>query len=281
MSSNRDLVRSIYTAFERGDFSSTEWAHPEIEFERVGPDLDEPVRVVGVAEMVASYRDFLSAWEDLRFKVDEYPELDEERVLVLGHYIGRGKRSGVEIGQITTRMAAVLYVKDSRVSRLVNYWDRDRARADLGLAAEAATLTPAEKLALGQRSYAAFSAGPDIDSVLAVWHPECEWRMGPTDAAFGAESFSGHAGLRAWVAAIEEGWEDFAVEIDEARISGEGVALVRSHARGRSRGTHMELSIPRFWQRSTYRDGLLFSVEQFDEPPPEWDEATPITPEAG
>jgi hypothetical protein len=42
----------------------------------------------------------------------------------------------------------------------------------------------------------------------------------------------------------------------------------------------MELSTPRFWQRSTYRDGLIFSVEQFDEPPIGWDEATPITPEA-
>ena len=133
VSTNLDLVRSTYSAFERGDFSSTEWAHPEIEFERVGPDLDEPVRVVGVAEMVASYRDFLSAWEDLRFKVDEYPELDEERVLVLGHYMGRGKRSGVELGQITRKMAAVLSIKDARVRRLVNYSDRDRALGDLGL----------------------------------------------------------------------------------------------------------------------------------------------------
>ena len=35
-SANLKLVRSLYTAWERGDYSYTEWAHPEIEFEVVG-----------------------------------------------------------------------------------------------------------------------------------------------------------------------------------------------------------------------------------------------------
>ena len=276
MSTNLDLVRSIYADWERGDFSRADWADPEIEFEAIGGL--EPGRAHGIPGMARAMREFLTAWEGWRTQAEEYREVDNERILVLTRESARGKTSGVD----TRKMRANLFhLHGGKVTRLVIYWDCDRALADLGLAAEEATLTPAEKLALGQRSYAAFNAGPDIDALLAVWHPECEWGMGPWGAVLGTESFRGHDGLRAWVAAIEEGWEDLAVEIDEARITGDGVVLARGHSSGRSRDTHMELSTPRFWQRSTYRDGLIFSVEQFDEPPPEWDEATPITPEAG
>jgi ketosteroid isomerase-like protein len=282
VSANLDLVRSIYADWERGDFSRADWADPEIEF--VLPHWPEAGTWSGLTGMATAWRGMASAWEDYRVAADEYHELDGERVLVINHASGRGRTSGLEVDQITTpstEPGAMFHVQGGKVTRLVSYWGRNRALADLGLSAEEATLTPAEKLALGQRSYAACNAGPDIDALLPVWHPECEWRMGSVGPAVGTESLRGHDGFRAMVAAIEEGWESFTVEIDEARITGEGVVLARGHSRGRSRGTHMELSTPRFWQRSTYRDGLIFSVEQFDEPPPGRDEATPITPEAG
>jgi hypothetical protein len=70
MSANLDLVRSIYAAWERGDFSSAEWVHPEIEF--VIADGPSPGRWAGVAGSGAGFRDFLSTWEDLCVEVDEY-----------------------------------------------------------------------------------------------------------------------------------------------------------------------------------------------------------------
>jgi SnoaL-like domain len=138
-------------------------------------------------------------------------------------------------------------------------------------------MTPAEKLALAQRSYAAFNAGLDIEAVIPLYHPDCEWRMGSMGAAFGAESFRGHDGLRAWVAALKEGFDRFTVVIDEAKITSDGVLLVRGSSHGRSRATNMELSIPAYWQEIEFRDGLVWSVVQIDEPPPEWDQATPTT----
>ena len=43
---------------------------------------------------------------------------------------GRGKESGVETG---TKAAALFHIRDGKVTRLVSYWERDHAFADLGL----------------------------------------------------------------------------------------------------------------------------------------------------
>jgi len=131
MSANRDLVRSIYADWERGDFSSADWAHPEIEY--VVPDGPEPGTWTGLAAIADALHDELRAWEDFRSWSEEYRELDAERVLVLGHLSGRGKTSGVEVGEMQTKVAAVFHIRDGKVTRLVTHWDRDRALADLGL----------------------------------------------------------------------------------------------------------------------------------------------------
>jgi ketosteroid isomerase-like protein len=125
---NVEIVRSIYAAWERGDWSSVEWADPEIEF--VIADGPDPSSWAGLSAMVEGWRDFLSTWQGYRGEAHEYREIDSERVYVLLHVSGRGKTSGLETGHPA---ANLFTLRAAKVTRLVIYWDSENALADLGL----------------------------------------------------------------------------------------------------------------------------------------------------
>jgi ketosteroid isomerase-like protein len=128
-------VRSIYAAWERGDFSFAEWAHPEIEY--VHADGLAVGSWTGLAGMTQAFLDFINAWEDWSVEAEELRELDGERVLVLFRFSGRGKASGLEVGRVRTEGANLFHLHAGKVTRLVQYLDRERAFEDLGLAPEA------------------------------------------------------------------------------------------------------------------------------------------------
>ena len=131
MSANLDLVRSIYADWGRGDLSGVAWAHSDIQY--VIADGPAPGSWTGLAGMAEAVRDWLKAWEDIRFVADEYRELDGRRVLALHHFSGRGKASGLEVGRMWATAAHLFHIRDRKVTRLVLYHDRDRALADLGM----------------------------------------------------------------------------------------------------------------------------------------------------
>jgi ketosteroid isomerase-like protein len=138
MSANLDLVRSIYAAWERGDWTSAEWAHPEIEY--VLLDGPAPFSRKGLAGLADGWREFLNAWDDFRVENVEHRELDSERVLMLDLLSGRGATSGLELGQMQAKGASLFHIHDGKVARIVTYWDREHAFADLGLALEAGAM---------------------------------------------------------------------------------------------------------------------------------------------
>jgi ketosteroid isomerase-like protein len=132
-SANVELVRSLFNAWERGNWSSAEWAHPDIEFvidSDWGP-LAGAWR--GPAGMVEGFRPFISSWEEYRLEASEYLEVDDERVLVSVELRGRGKTSGVEIEKLPTEAANLFHLRDGKVTRLVLYLDREHALTELGL----------------------------------------------------------------------------------------------------------------------------------------------------
>jgi ketosteroid isomerase-like protein len=95
MSANLDLVRSIFVAWERGDWSSGEWADPQIEL----AIMDGPSRVLALVRAGG----------------------------------GRGKTSGLELGQHGGGGAQIFDIRAGKVTRLVTYFNRERGLADLGL----------------------------------------------------------------------------------------------------------------------------------------------------
>jgi ketosteroid isomerase-like protein len=133
MSDDLDLVRSIFAPWDGGDYRSNEWADPDIEF--VIADGPEPGRWSGLVEMANGWRNFLGTWEGgYRAVTEEFRELDGERVLVTNSYSGRAKTSGMDVGQFGAKGATLLHIRAGKVTRLVLYWDRENALADLGLA---------------------------------------------------------------------------------------------------------------------------------------------------
>src|SRR5439155_23374989 len=90
----------------------------------------------GLAAIGEAWRDILGAWDDLRIEAEAYREIGGDRVLVFITATGRGKTSGLAVEQMRAKGAHLLHVRDGKVVRLVFYWDRERALADLGLAGE-------------------------------------------------------------------------------------------------------------------------------------------------
>src|SRR5436305_480385 len=82
-----DLESSIVAAHARGDYSSSEWAHPDIEYSIVGGLFSGDWK--GRAAMARAARELFSTWKGHRSLVDEVRPLDHERVLVLSHVIAR------------------------------------------------------------------------------------------------------------------------------------------------------------------------------------------------
>jgi ketosteroid isomerase-like protein len=251
-SPNIELVRSLYAAWQRGDYSSVEWADPAIEVEFA--DGPSPGRVAGVGGMAKGWRDFVSAWDEYRQRLETCRELDGDRVLVLSRFTGRGKRSGVELEQPG---AVVFHFRADKVSKIVRYWERERAFADLGLpeGGSAGSLEIAREVldALGRR---------DAARLIELSDPEVEWQ---SFFAFGeGGAYRGHDGTRRYMRDLEDAFEIGLAEVDDALGIGE-VAVLVGRLRYRGKGSGVESASPAGWMMK-FREGKLILFRAFREP---------------
>jgi ketosteroid isomerase-like protein len=119
-----ETLRGGVEAFNRRDFDTflAVWARDAV--------------WVGVQGMKEGFLDWVRVWRDWTVTAEDYRELDAERVLVLYRDSGRTKESGPEGARVENKGASLFQLRDQLVTRIIQYYYRDRAFADLGLALE-------------------------------------------------------------------------------------------------------------------------------------------------
>jgi ketosteroid isomerase-like protein len=122
---NLELVRSIYERWEQGDYSSNEWADPEIEFSAPGGLDPDPVQ--GVEAMGRQWADWLGQFEHFSARATEFLESGDQ-VVVLNRFGGQGRTSGVPMEDMPG--AARFRIRDGKVIELAIYVDPERGLRD-------------------------------------------------------------------------------------------------------------------------------------------------------
>jgi hypothetical protein len=131
---NLELVRQICDGWARADFSSVDWAHPEIEFHT--PEFGASRTVHGVEAMGREWTAWLQTFEP-GFISEAYEFFDAgDQVVTFNRFSGRGKASGLPISKIPG--AARFRIRDGKVVELEIYNDHKQALRDAGLDPKAA-----------------------------------------------------------------------------------------------------------------------------------------------
>jgi ketosteroid isomerase-like protein len=124
---NLEIVRALFARWNEGDYSSTDWAAPDIAFVINVPGSGTSQ---GVEAMGKSWGNYLEAWKEFRGVPQKIIEAGNQ-VLVLNEFGGRGSASGVPITGM--RGAALFTFEAGRVVRLALFGDWDEALEAAGL----------------------------------------------------------------------------------------------------------------------------------------------------
>jgi ketosteroid isomerase-like protein len=125
-----EVVRSIFAALNRGDRETAiGLAHPEIVLDATR-NVFNPKTYVGKDGLRQWLADTDDVWEGMHTEQNEFIDAGD-RVVVVGRLVGKGKGSGVEVGQPN---ATILTIRDGLLIRSeTGYADRREALKAVGL----------------------------------------------------------------------------------------------------------------------------------------------------
>ena len=130
---NVETVQRALEAWQRDDFEA--WAaalDPAIEWHAVLQRLVDGV--AGVYRGTEGMREFWTAYRtelaDFQIEGQDLRDLDDDRVLLLGHFRWRGPASGIELD---SPVGLVMTLRDGKVIRSVDYLSHEEALEAVGL----------------------------------------------------------------------------------------------------------------------------------------------------
>jgi hypothetical protein len=129
---NVAAVRRAWEAWIRGDLDAA-FAETSPDFEwdlRHFPGWPDGQIFKGRDAVTGFFQRWRDSWDEYEAGVDDYVDVGENRVLVLGWQSGRGRGSGA-----ATEMewAQIYTVRDGRLLRCENYADREEALRAVGM----------------------------------------------------------------------------------------------------------------------------------------------------
>jgi ketosteroid isomerase-like protein len=128
---NVEIIREFTDAFNRGDYAAClDAIDPDVEW-HPPPDIPNAAIANGRDALIATWQDWLGAWDDYRSIPEEILEGGADTVLVFAEESARGKDSGIEVR--SRRVSGVYELRDGKIVRFKAYLDRAEALQAAGL----------------------------------------------------------------------------------------------------------------------------------------------------
>jgi ketosteroid isomerase-like protein len=132
MASDRvETLQPVYAEWATGNLGAAmDLLAPDLVYSGYSPE--GVVRTHGLEEFGRFMRRFFADWESYRVEADEFVQLEDDVVLVVGRHYGSGKRSGVAVDD---PLFNVWVFRGEQVVGLHFYTDRESALRAAGLRA--------------------------------------------------------------------------------------------------------------------------------------------------